>query len=173
MGAIAIVAVAALLISGGVGYYAVENGYVPVDNLFGTGFSTLDQITPPGKYREIPTDNLTNCKIVAEIMDEIPHIDEISYTLYETDVNIIDVLSEYKIKTQNEGYSLEYEGNITYTVPFYYQGYLKGKTAVGVVASSSIPGYDTVILYTTGDATHYVDIIEWMNVRINNETTTI
>jgi len=166
MGAGAILA-AVLILGGAVGgYAALETGYMPIKDI--AGFSTLEVIPPAGNYTTITMGNIVEMyPKTMDILYEIPHLNDIRYQIYLTNASLDDVADQYNRQLSAKGYSCLYSGkvdvgNVTEgIIPLYYYGYTKGITAVGVVMTDYLPT-NNAILYTTGHADYYRDIIPWL-----------
>lgn len=163
MGAAAVI-VAICLIGGGIGgYTAIETGFVPIKDVL--GFSTLEVKEPIGP-------NMTQLQInqlkekypeIDKLLNEIPHLYEIKYGVYETESPIQNVLNNYDSRLRAEGYTRLVNGSLYFMMPLFYWGYLKGATAVGIVMTDYALGHDTLVLYTTGPAgTYEHHIIPWL-----------
>lgn len=118
----------------------------------------LNPVEPFGNYEEKTIESYIE---KYPIISEIPNLDKIDKNFYETDENTGSIIEFYKQKLGNEGYSLEYEDTIIigekeYTV----LGYLKGLTAVGILISNN-DEKGSEIIYTTGNALDFIEILEW------------
>jgi len=96
---------------------------------------------------------------------DIPNLDKIKYGVYGTDESIAAVLDSYKEELGHEGYTVIYEGTGEIEgMNFSFIGFLKGLTAVGIITTSEASdelGYDTVVLYATGNAFDFREILDW------------
>lgn len=146
---------ASLTIGGSV-YVAHEAGYIPIEQ-------TL-QIQEPINYQQVCGSCLE--EKYRNVLDEIPNLDKIKYEVYISSSNRIEVANDYIQKMTNDGYNLEYQGMKTvYGVDVYYYGFVKGITVVGIAISNGAdigyPEANSIILYTTGNALDYQEIINW------------
>ena len=118
-----------------------------------------------------PVGNTTEIKMTDLIKDipeiaSVPNLDKVESAAYGTDASDEDVINDYISKLTKEGYSIEYNGTVEIAGKSYrFVGLLKGLTAVGIVTTNDYSeeiGYNTVVLYTTGNALDYQDIINWV-----------
>ncbi len=141
----------------GIGGFVTYNaGFIPIKEL-------LETQEPIGNTEEINID---------EYMDEypeiknIPNLDNLKYKAYETDESIDAVANDYKLKLENDGYSIKYEGTVYKRgIPFQYYGFLKRFTAVGIIMTSDVNvtfGNETKVLYTTGSIFEYREIMNFI-----------
>ena len=146
---------AVLLIIGGIGTFAFNAGFLPIKDF-------LEVREPVGRSEEI---DIANFMKEYPELEDIPNLENINSGIYGTDASVDTVANDYKNKLESEGYSLKYEGTGTHGgSDFQYYGYLKGITAVGIVTTSDTNGkfeHDTVVMYTTGNAFDYQQILEW------------
>ncbi len=151
---ILIVAVVLLLV-GTVICAAYATGFIPITNL-------LSVKKPVGDSVELNVDDYLQ---EYPELNEIPNLDKIKKAAYGTDESVDAVVSDYRQKLEKEGYSLKYEGSGDFNgKSFQYYGFLKGLTAVVVIATSdgnNELGYETEVLYTTGNALDFKAIIDW------------
>jgi len=170
MGAGAVVAVAIIVMSGCGGYVAVNQGYVPVKDLMGTGLTTLSVVAPPGNYTIVTKEQIRQQypEIAARVATQMPHYNEILVGMYVANDSLELIGAYYNTYLFSRGYACEASGNLIVgdveplgKIPIFYYGYTKGITAVGIVMSDAIPG-KTLVLYTTGYAQYYNDIISWL-----------
>ena len=99
-------------------------------------------------------------------LDEIPNLDKITYEVYSTDALANSVKNEYKQQLETEGYNLYREGSISVDgADFKFTAYLKGLTAVAIIVAENCEAFDddTMVLYTTGNALDYQEILDWYN----------
>ncbi len=152
---IVIAAIVIVSIVGAIGSLAYSAGFIPITGL-------LDVKEPAGDYVELNTEEYL--EEYPEI-NEIPNLDKIKYQAYGTDESVESVESYYEEKLRKEGYGLIREGRVSLSgKTFQYYGFLKGLTAVGVLLVSGAEeevGYDTMVVYTTGSAFDYKEILEW------------
>jgi hypothetical protein len=150
-----LIVVPILVLVGIVAGYAYNAGFIPI-----TGF--MDVKAPYGDSVEL--DVSTYIDEYPEFED-IPNLDKIKHSAYGTDESVNTVVSNYKQQLQGEGYSVKYEGTMDFEGrQFRVVGFLKGLTAVGVVVTDDADdefGYDTVVLYATGSAFDFQEILEW------------
>ena len=96
---------------------------------------------------------------------DIPNLDKIKYGIYGTDESADVVANSYKEELENEGYNAMYAGTGEIEgMTFSFIGFLKGLTAVGIITTSDASdefGYDTVVLYATGNAFDFKEILDW------------
>ena len=144
-----------LVIVGGIGSIALNIGFLPIKEF-------LEVREPIGRSEEI---ELSSFMQEYPELEEIPNIENINCGVYGTEAHSDAVFYDYKNRLENDGYVLKYEGTGTHDgSDFHYYGFLKGITAVGIVTTSDTDGkfeYDTVVMYTTGNAFDYKDILEW------------
>lgn len=144
-----------LVLVGIVAGYAYNAGLIPI-----TGF--MDVKAPYGDSVEL---DISNYMKEYPEFEGIPNLDKIKYSAYGTDESIDTVVSKYKEQLQGEGYAVKYEGLMNFEGrQFRVIGFLKGLTAVGVVITDDADddfGYDTVVLYATGSAFDFQEILEW------------
>ena len=104
-------------------------------------------------------------------LSDLPEYDNILHKIFSTDKPIDAVLDNYKEILQNEGYTLKYNGSGNFTGKnFKYVGYLKGITAVGIIAyseTSEESGYKTIVLYLTGNAFDFKPLLDWYQRKFN------
>ena len=152
---IVIITVIILSIVGAIGSLAYNAGFIPIT-------SFLDVKEPPGTYLEINTEDLI--EKYPEISD-MPNLDKIKYKAYGTDESVESIANYYEEKLKKDGYTPVRDGTAYLDgKTFQYYGFLKGFTAVGVLLVSGANeeiGYDTMIIYTTGSALNYKEILDW------------
>jgi len=152
---IVVVILVILSVVGAIGTLAYNSGFIPI-----AGF--LDVKEPPGTYVEINAEDFI--EEYPEIND-MPNLDKIKYKAYGTDESLDYIASYYKEKMEKEGYNLIEEGTAYLDGKnVQYYGFLKGLTAVGILLVSGAYqeiGYNTMVIYTTGSALDYRDILEW------------
>jgi len=152
---IVVAAVIILSIVGAIGSLAYSAGFIPI-----TGF--LDINTPPGTYSELNTNELI--ENYPEVND-MPNLDKIKYKAYGTDGSVESIASYYQEKLEKEGYKLLREGTLHLDgKTFQYYGFLKGLTVVGILLTPDAEnetGYGTMVVYTTGSALDYQEILNW------------
>ena len=134
---------------------AYNAGFIPI-----TEFLSVKE--PIGKSVELNVDDYL--KEYPEF-NEIPNLDKMKKAAYGTDESIDAVVSDYRTKLEKEGYGLKYEGEGDFNgKSFQYYGFLKGITAVVIIATSDGNeelGYKTEVLYTTGNALDFKAILDW------------
>jgi hypothetical protein len=140
---------------------AYNSGFVPIVQL-------LEVKEPIGEAEEIDIDDQFN---KYPKIREIPFIDKLKYRVYGTDKSMESVADNYIEKLENEGYRLLYDG-IVYRdeIPYYYYGFLKGFTAVGIIMTSDKNvslNHETMVLYTTGNALDYRNLLRWYKLNEN------
>lgn len=137
------------------GSIAYNAGFIPIKEF-------LEVQEPIGDAEEIDIDE--PIKKYPEIKD-IPYIDKLKYKIYGTNESIDAVANDYKIKLENNGYRVLYEGKVyKKEIPFQYYGFLKGFTAVGIIMTSDKNvslNHKTMVLYSTGSAFDYRNLIMW------------
>ncbi len=149
------VSVIIIIFLGICGSVAYNSGYIPIKR-----FMAVKR--PIGEAEEINIDEHMNKH--PEIR-EFPYIDKIKYKVFGTNRSINAVANDYKKKLGNEGYKVLYEG-VAYKdeIPFQYYGFIKGLTGVGIIITSDenvTLNYETMVLYTTGSAFDYREILRW------------
>ena len=143
------IGITVLVIIGGLGCVAYNAGFLPIKGI-------LNTIKPVGASAELDIDNY-----MAEYLklEDIPNLDKIKYAAYGTDESITVVADDYKEKLEKKGYNVKYEGTGC------TEGRnLKGLTAVGIIMTPDTSeefGYETTLLYTTGNAFEYKEILDW------------
>lgn len=118
-------------------------------------------IEPIGHTSKIDIDSIIDD--ISEI-GNIPNLDKIDKTAYESDATIEDIVDDYKQKHLYEGYSLEYENTVEIEgKTFHVLGFLKGLTAAGVLISDELNENNdsSEVIYVTGNALDFMEIIEW------------
>lgn len=118
----------------------------------------LKPVKPIGNYEEKTMDSYIE---KYPLISDIPNLDKIEKNFYNTDENSTSIIEFYKQKLSEEGYSLKYEDTIQIEgYEFTVLGYTKGVTAVGILISNN--GSDgSEVIYTTGNAVDFIDILEW------------
>jgi len=168
MGAGIVAVVVCLVAFGSFGCYAIVDDQIPVQI---AGYSNIEVKKPQCENLSI-----VNVDKVAEeynlskepktYLEKIPHFNSLVYEIYETDDSIDDVLNRYEEELNSDGYSLSHSGSLSVLgIPLSYRGYLKQPlkvTAVGILASDSIPGHGTFVLYVTGLSTDLYDVVVWL-----------
>ena len=149
------VSVVITILLGVFGPVVYNAGYIPITRF-------MDVKKPVGDSEEINIDEHLNKH--PEIRD-FPFLDKLKYRVFGTNKSLNAVANGYKQKLKNEGFKILYEG-IAYReeIPFHYYGYLKGFTGVGIIITSDenvTSDYETMVLYTTGNAFVYRDIFNW------------
>lgn len=118
-----------------------------------------------------PVGNAAEIKMADLIEDipelaSIPNLEKVESAAYGTDATVDAVINDYTTKLLSEGYNVEYDGTVEIAGKSYsFVGLLKGITAVGIVITNELSeemDYETVVLYTTGNALDYQDIIKWV-----------
>ena len=144
-------------IASGAGYVAVDQGYIPIG-------PTL-QVERPIGYTKL----CTSCyeEKYEDILDQIPNLDKIKYDVFGSDNTYLEIFVDYKQKLEADGFHEETSGIKTVKgIEVRYYGFLKGITAVGIgiaLGSDVDLPYESVVLYTTGSALDYQEIIDWYN----------
>ncbi len=144
-----------LSIVGAIGSLAYSAGFIPVKDF-------LDVKEPPGSYVELNAEDFI--EEYPEIND-MPNLDKIKYKAYGADESVESIAKYYKEKMEKDGYNLLREGTAYLDGKnFQYYGFLKGLTAVGVLLVSGADqeiGHNTMVVYTTGSALDYKEILDW------------
>lgn len=144
-----------LLIVGTIVCAAYVTGFIPITNF-------LSVKKPVGDSVELNVDDYLQ---EYPELNEIPNLDKIKKAAYGTDESIDDVVSDYRAELESEGYGLKYEGSGDFNgKSFQYYGFLKGLTAVVIIATSDGVEeleYKTEVLYTTGNALDFRAILDW------------
>ncbi|MDH7516990.1 MAG: hypothetical protein QHH19_01400 [Candidatus Thermoplasmatota archaeon] len=152
---IVVIVIIVLSIVSTIGVLAYNAGFIPI-----TGF--LDVKAPPGSYVELNAEEFIE---KYPQINDMPNLDKIKYRFYGADESVDSIANYYKEKLGKEGYSLVREGTIYLDKKtFHYYGFLKGLTAVGVLLASVADeefGYNTLVVYTTGNALDYKEILDW------------
>jgi hypothetical protein len=144
-----------IIIVGICGSVAYNSGFIPIKS-----FMTIKK--PIGDSEEI---NIDEHIYKYQQLKDFPYIDKIKYKLYGTNRTLNAVANDYKKQLSDEGYKVLYEG-VAYKddISFQYYGFLKGITGVGIIITSDeniTLNYETMVLYTTGNAFDYRDIFRW------------
>jgi len=93
-------------------------------------------------------------------LSEIPNLDKLNYEGYYSTASLDDIVEGYKSDLQEKGYSLQYEGTMSFDSKQYTLiGFLKGLTAVGVFIYESAS--ESEVIYVTGNALDFLEIIDW------------
>ena len=120
----------------------------------------LSVIEPVGNVKTVNADEL-----IEEFpsISDMPNLDKIEYEAYDTDAPITSVIDTYQDELINDGYSLKYSGTVELDgITFNVYGYLKGFTAVGILATDEITeDYESLIFYATGNALDFREILDW------------
>jgi hypothetical protein len=126
-------------------------GFIPIG---------LSVIEPVGNIKTVNADELI--EEFPSIAD-MPNLDKIEYEAYDTDAPIYTVVESYQSKLVSEGYSLKYSGTVELDgITFNVYGYLKGFTAVGILATDEITDdYESLVFYATGNALDFKEILDW------------
>jgi len=137
------------------GSVAYNAGFVPIKR-----FMEVKQ--PIGEAEEI---NIDEHLYKHPEIRNFPYIDKFKYKVYGINRTVDAVSNDYKSQLEDEGYKLLYEG-VAYKdeIPLKYYGFLKGLTGVGIVITDDeniTLGYETMVLYTTGNALDYRKIFNW------------
>lgn len=146
---------AVLIVVGAIGGVAYNAGFLPIKEL-------LSVKEPVGS--SVPLDVDSYMAAYPELA-EIPNLNRIKYEAFGTDESTSVVISEYTQQLEAEGYHLEYEGTTEMGGnSFRFVGFLKGLTAVGIISiddPTEDVGHDTVVLYATGNAFDFKEILDW------------
>ena len=87
----------------------------------------------------------------------MPNLDKIEHKIWKTDLPSDQIVNSYKQNLSDKGYNLEYDGIVSLDEKEYTAlGFLKGLTAVGILVSN-----DGDVIYATGFATDFIEIVEW------------
>jgi len=151
---VSIVLIILLTIIGGAAFTAYNMGFIPVNLSVKKPAGTSATVDIACYMQEYPE------------LDEIPNLDKIKYGVYSTDASSNSVKTEYKQQLETEGYNLYREGSILVDgTDFKFTAYLKGLTAVVIIVAENCEAFDddTVVLYTTGNAFYYREILDWYN----------
>ena len=99
-------------------------------------------------------------------LNEIPNLEKVKYEVFGTDAPRESIKNSYAQQLEGERYSLYREGFINIDGEnFEFLAYLKGITAVVIIISEDgeLLNQDTLVLYTTGNALDYQEILDWYN----------
>ena len=145
-----------ILIILGIGSSVVYNaGYIPITRF-------MEVRKPIGDAEEINIDEHLNKH--PEVRN-FPYFDKLKFKVFGTNRSLDAVAREYKQKLKEEGFKVLYEGSAyKEEIPFKYYGYIKGFTGIGIIITSDenvTLNYETMVLYTTGSAFVYRDILRW------------
>ena len=135
---------------------AIDQDYVAVNLM---GMTNLETHEPIGSYNQFDIDDFSDqYSTLNTEFQKIPHINDIKKSIYVTQYSADDVMDAYHDQLTGLGYGLQKRGHTVFVFPFRYCGYVKLGTAVGIIVTDDIPGFDTLVLYTTGSSLHYHDI---------------
>ncbi len=152
---IAGISVVVVLIVGSAGVIAFNAGFLPINE-----FLTIKE--PAGSAVSLPVAGYMQAY---PELAQIPNLDHIKYEAFGTDASVTTVFAEYEDQLAAEGYHREYQGTGEFgDISFEFAGYLKGLTAVGIIALSGAAdyvGHDTVVFYTTGNALEFQAMLDW------------
>jgi len=155
------ISITIMIFLGFCGSIAFNAGYIPITEF-------MDVKEPDGDADEINIDEHMHKH--PEIR-KLPFIDKLKYKVYGTNRSIDTVANDYKKMLKNDGFKVLYEGTAyKEEIPFRYYGYLKGFTAVGIVMTSDeniTLNYETMVLYTTGSAFDYREILNWYKENVD------
>jgi hypothetical protein len=127
--------------------YLCLSGFIPVPGFYET-------TEPVGNYEEVSLESYI--EEIPEIAD-MPNLDKIEYKIWKTDSTDDELIETYKQDVGDKGYNLEYEGKVSFEDKQYtVLGFLKGLSAVGILLSD-----DGDVVYATGFATDFIEILEW------------
>jgi len=152
---ILIASVIVILVVGAIGGVAYNAGFLPI-----TGLLSVKE--PAGS--SVPLDIESYMEMCPELAG-IPNLDRIKYEAFGTDVSTSVVIDEYTQQLEAEGYHVKYEGTVEMDESsFQFVGFLKGLTAIGIIITDEPTediGHDTVVLYATGNALDFKEILDW------------
>jgi len=144
-----------ILVVGAIGGIAYNAGFLPI-----TGLLSVKE--PAGS--SVPLDIESYMEMCPELA-EMPNLDHIKYEAFGTDVSTSVVIGEYAQQLEAEGYHVEYDGTVEMDGrSLQFVGFLKGLTAVGIISTDEPTedvGHDTVVLYATGNALDFKEILDW------------
>jgi len=144
-----------ILVVGAIGGIAYNAGFLPI-----TGLLSVKE--PAGS--SVPLDIESYMEMYPELA-EMPNLDHIKYEAFGTDVSTNVVIDEYTQQLEAEGYHVEYDGTVEMDgSSLQFVGFLKGLTAVGIIITDEPAedvGHDTVVLYATGNALDFKEILDW------------
>ncbi|MBN2066250.1 MAG: hypothetical protein JW771_05530 [Candidatus Thermoplasmatota archaeon] len=150
-----LLSVVVVLVVGSVGVIAFHAGFLPINE-----FLSIKE--PAGSA--VPLSVAGYMQAYPELA-QIPNLDQIKYEAFGTDASLSLVFAEYDDELRNEGYHREYQGTGQFgDALFEFAGYLKGLTAVGIIAlsgASDYAGHETVVFYSTGNALEFQAMLEW------------
>ena len=120
----------------------------------------LSAIEPVGNVKAVNADELID---EFPSMADMPNLDKIEYEAYDTDAPLNSIIESYQDKLVSEGYNLKYSGTVELDgITFNVYGYLKGFTAVGILATDEIDeDYESLVFYATGNALDFREILDW------------
>lgn len=144
-----------VVLVGIVGGFAYNAGFIPIKEF-------LSVREPIGNSVELDIDSYME---EYPELEGIPNLDKIKYSVYGTDASTNAVVNDYRSDLENEGYTVKYEGTKDLEGRhFRVIGFLKGFTAVGIVVTSDTDdefGSDTAVIYATGSAFDFQEILDW------------
>ena len=149
------VSVFIIIIIGIFGSVVYNAGYIPLKRF-------MEVKKPLGNAEEI---NIDEHIYKHPEIKKFPYLDKLKYKVFGTNRSISVVANDYKEELEKEGFILLYDG-VAYKgdIPLQYYGYLKGLTGVGIIITDDenvTQAYETMILYTTGNALDYRKILTW------------
>ena len=153
---ILITSVIVIIVAGAISGVAYNAGFLPITGL-------LNVKEPAGS--SIVSLNIESYMEMCPELADMPNLDHIKYEAFGTDVSTSVVIDEYTRQLEAEGYHVEYEGTVEMDESsFQFVGFLKGLTAVGIIVVDEHTediGHDTVVLYATGNALDFKEILDW------------
>jgi hypothetical protein len=149
------VLIVVIIIIGIFGSVVYNAGYIPLKRF-------MEVKKPLGNADEI---NIDEHIYKHPEIKKFPYLDKLKYKVFGTNESISVVANNYKEKLEKDGFKLLYDG-VAYKgdIPLQYYGYLKGLTGVGIIITDDenvTLDYETMILYTTGNALDYRKILTW------------
>jgi len=142
-----------IIISNLIGFLYIF-GFIPL------GLNTYNP--PVGNVGTMDVDKYLND--LPELAD-IPNLEKIQYQGFRSQASTEEIAKGYDKSLKSQGYNKEYCGTIEFdAITYEVAGYLKGITAVGVIATSETYGEyegETVVLYVTGIATDFLDMVNY------------
>ncbi|KYK23216.1 hypothetical protein AYK21_02990 [Thermoplasmatales archaeon SG8-52-2] len=149
------VSIVVIIIIGIFGSVVYNAGYIPMKRF-------MEVKKPLGNADEI---NIDEHIYKHPEIKKFPYLDRLKYKVFGTNRSISVVANDYKEELEKDGFKLLYDG-VAYKgdIPLQYYGYLKGLTGVGIIITDDenvTQAYETMILYTTGNALDYRKILTW------------
>lgn len=144
---------------------AVDQDYLAVNLL---GVDNRDIYPPIGSNNSIDLDYIVEqFPQIENEFNKIPHIKDIKYGVFQTKCSPDDIYDYYMETLEGHGFGLMKHGYTVFIYPFTYMGFQKLGTAVGILISDELPGFDTIVFYSTGSILEFNDISNYLENKAN------